>query len=115
MNAHLKTFTVVIGLFSIHWISIQAYSYYCASPGLWGYFESLLKTPSSLCVALNYIQFYSIDYYYKTWIAILVLGTNYLANLVKLTHNVIPEPVPEKSRIPEYHIQTRSKTNRLNT
>lgn len=115
MNAHLKTFAIVFSLFSIHWSSIQVYSSYCASPGFWGYLDSLIKTPSSLCVALNYIQFYSIDYYYKTWIAILVLSANYLTGIIKSTQHNISENNTEKLGTPEYHIKTRSKTRGLGT
>lgn len=110
MNFLTKTTSTLVGLFSVHWIAIQVYSRYCAPPGVWGFVSSLVSSPSSVCIALNYIQFYSIDYYYKTWIAVSAITFTYISGLLKNTRCHKCDDVSNKEK--EYHIQTRSMTSR---
>lgn len=60
-------------LFSLHWFSIQAYVTWCAPPGFRGFYQSILTSPSPVCIALNQIQYYSIQYYYSIWVAVGIL------------------------------------------
>ena len=57
-------------LFSVHWIAIQAYVQWCAPPGWSGFYQSIITSPSPVCIALNHIQYYAIHYYYSIWLAV---------------------------------------------
>ena len=54
--------------FIIHWSCIQLYGGYCAPYGLRGFINSIFLSASPFCIFLNYVQFYSIEFYYTSWI-----------------------------------------------
>ena len=69
-NTNNKLFVVSVGgLFLLHWLSVQFYHYYCAPPGFYGLLKSVIASPSPLCISVNYLQFYSIKYYYSLWLS----------------------------------------------
>jgi len=69
--ATISFFTTTL-VFITHWGSIQYYATYCAPPGFYGLFESIVKSPSPICIAANYLQFHSIQFYYTLWISIIL-------------------------------------------
>ena len=72
MSLALISFYSITALFISHWIAIQFYARYCAPPGLYGFIDAMLKSPSPICIGTNYIQFYSIKYYYAFWISMIL-------------------------------------------
>lgn len=117
MHILASTALIACGLFSIHWGCIQCYSYWCAPPGIQGLFQSLVYSPSTLCIGLNYLQFYSISYYYKSWLTALLLlvklSSSYLSSrrhiTVETSHLNCDQAV-QTTDDSGYHIKTRSKT-----
>lgn len=69
MNIIFTTCSTIFALYTIHWATIQYYATVCATPGLSGFFDSFLRSGSTICIAANYIQFYSVQTYYNVWIA----------------------------------------------
>ncbi len=69
-------------LFLTHWACIQFYAVYCAPPGLSGFLKSFLSAPTPLCLAANYLQYYSIEMYYLFWLQIVF-------SLAKLSHDYL--------------------------
>ena len=113
MNLLGSTVLLTTGLFSLHWAFIQVYSYYCAPPGIQGLFKSLITSPSTLCIGLNYAQFYSVTYYYKCWIAALIVSlkaiTGYMDSRTSSSQLTQSQAGTETDQT-AYHIKTRSKT-----
>ena len=82
-------FISVSGLFFLHWVSAQFYHYYCAPPGLSGLVKSLINSPSPICISVNYLQFYSIKYYYSLWISFAIVFCKTLSeNVVSMKNKL---------------------------
>ncbi len=72
----------IASLIAVHWTTIQFYHYYCAPPGLYGFFKSIVNSASPLCITANYIQFYSIKYYYSLWVSFALLSCKSISELL---------------------------------
>ena len=89
MTIVLKTFVTTLGLFISHWTSVQIYSYVCAPPGIKGLLQSFVLSPSPICIAINYIQFYTIELYYTLWLGMSISFFKLVIdNVNKLSNNL---------------------------
>ena len=82
MSVALLSFYSISGLFISHWLTIQFYASYCAPPGLYGFIQSVVISPSPICISANYIQFYTIKYYYAFWISMMLASCKLLQEKV---------------------------------
>ena len=94
------SFLTTTMVFITHWASIQYYATYCAPPGFYGLLLAVVKSPSPVCIAANYLQFHSIQFYYTLWISIILssckLVFDYMTNLKK---NIRDNDFPDKTNM----------------
>lgn len=92
MSLALISFYSITALFISHWVAIQFYANYCAPPGIYGFIDAMLKSPSPICISANYLQFYSIKYYYAFWISMILSSCKLLQEkITKLQDRLINE------------------------
>jgi hypothetical protein len=59
--------SITLFLFTIHWVTVQLYLFYCIDSTIFGLFSSIIKSSNPICIALNYTQFNTIKIYYTIW------------------------------------------------
>jgi hypothetical protein len=79
----------IASLIVIHWATIQFYHSYCAPPNIYGFLKSIINSASPLCISANYIQFYSIKYYYSLWVSFTLLSCKSISEIILKTKNRI--------------------------